>query len=59
MHMWFSLPIVLHVERVVDGLGSNNFTKAIMAALMKCGGLTREEVAKKKLCFGVDGTFVF
>jgi hypothetical protein len=43
----------------VDGLGSNNFTKAIMVALMKCGGLTREKVAKKLLCFGADGTFVF
>jgi hypothetical protein len=57
--MWFGLPIVLQAKRVVDGLGSNNLTKVIMVALMKCGGLTKEEVAKKLLCFGVDGTFVF
>jgi hypothetical protein len=43
----------------VDGLGSNNLTKAIMAALMKCGVLTREEVAKKLLCFCAYGAFVF
>ncbi len=43
----------------MDGLGGNNFTKVIMVALMKCGGLTREKVAKKLLCFGADGTFVF
>ncbi len=43
----------------MDGLGSNNLTKTIMTTLMKCGGLTREEVAKKLLCFGVNGVSVF
>jgi len=31
----------------VDGLGNNNLIEIITVALMKCGGLTREEVAKK------------
>jgi hypothetical protein len=43
----------------VDGLGNNNLIEVIMVALMKCGRLTREEVAKKLLCFGVDGVFGF
>ncbi len=59
MYMWFSLPIVLQVERVVDGFGSNNLTKVIMATLMKCGALIREEVVKKLLCFCADGTLFF
>ncbi len=59
MHMWFNLPIILQVEQVVDGLGSNNLTKALMATLMKCGGVTREEVAKTLLCFDLDGATLF
>jgi len=42
----------------VDGSGSN-LTKSIMVALMKCGGLTREDVAKRLLCFGGDGASIF
>jgi len=59
MHTWFSFPIILQVEQIVDGLGSNNLIKAIMMTLMKRGGLTREEVAKKLLCFGVNGVSIF
>jgi len=48
---------VFQVERVVDGLGRSNLIEVIR--LMKCGGLTREEVEKNLLCFGAYGTFVF
>ncbi len=41
----------------MDELGSSNLIEVIW--LMKCGGLTREEVAKFLLCFGAYGTFVF
>jgi recombinational DNA repair ATPase RecF len=41
----------------VDGLGRSNLIEVIR--LMKCGGLTREEVEKNLLCFGAYGTFVF
>jgi hypothetical protein len=47
------------VEQIVDGLGGNNWTKVIIVALMRCGGLTREDVSKKLLCFGANGTFIF
>ncbi len=43
----------------MDGLGNNNLTEVIIVALMKCGGLTREDVSKKMLCFGANGAFIF
>ncbi len=43
------------VERIEDGFGSNNLTKVIMVAMFKGGGLTKENLSKKLLCFGVDG----
>jgi hypothetical protein len=52
------VPILLQIERIVDGSSSNNLTKVIIIAFMRCGGLTRKDVSKKLLCFGVDGAFV-
>jgi hypothetical protein len=43
----------------MDGLGSKKLTEIIIVALMKSRGLTREDMSKKLLCFGVDGAFVF
>ncbi len=43
----------------MDGLSDNNLIEVIMVALMKCGGLTREKVAKKLLCFGANGASIF
>ncbi len=43
----------------MDGLGTNNLTKVIIIDLMRCGDLTKKDVSKKLLCFGVDGAFVF
>ncbi len=42
----------------MDWSNSNNPTKIIMVALMKSGGLTKEDVAKK-LCFSANEVFVF
>jgi hypothetical protein len=43
----------------MDGPGFNNLTEVIMmVTLMKGEGLIKEDVTKK-LCFGVDGAFVF
>ncbi len=41
------------------GSRSLNLTKSVMVALMKCGGLTREDVAKRLLCFGANGASIF
>jgi hypothetical protein len=35
--------------------GFNNLTKVITFALVKVGGLTREKLLKKLLCFGANG----
>jgi hypothetical protein len=43
------------VERIVDGFGSNNLIEVIMAIMFKGGGLTKEKMSKKLLCFEVDG----
>jgi hypothetical protein len=39
--------------------GCNNLTKVITFALVKVGGLTREKLLRKLLCFGVDGASKF
>jgi hypothetical protein len=51
--------MLFQVDQIVDGLGGNNLTKVIIVAFIKCGGLTREDVSKKLLCFGANGTFIF
>jgi hypothetical protein len=55
---WIKVLILFCVERIVDGSSSNNLIEVIMAALMKGGGLTKEDVAKN-LCFCADGAFGF
>ncbi len=59
VQLWVKVPIMLQIECIMDGLGSNNLTKIIIVAWMKYGGLTREDMSKTLLCFGVDGAFVF
>jgi hypothetical protein len=49
----------LQIIRVVDGLSSNNLTKVIMNALLASGGLSKEQLSRKLLCFGVDGVSIF
>jgi hypothetical protein len=56
---WTKVLILICVEQIVDGLGSNNLTKVIMNFMMKGGGLSKEELSKKLLCFGADGMNVF
>jgi hypothetical protein len=56
---WTKIPILVCVDKTVDGLGSHNLTEVIMNALLKGGGLTKEKLAKKLFCFGKDGINVF
>jgi hypothetical protein len=56
---WTRVPILICVDWIVDGSSSNNLIKVIMNFMMKGGGLSREELFKKLLCFGVDGVNVF
>jgi len=46
------VPILICVDRIVDGLSFNNLIKVIMNSTMKGGGFNKEELSKKLLCFG-------
>jgi hypothetical protein len=39
----------------MDKSSYNNLIEVIMVALLKGEGLTKENLSKKLLCFGVDG----
>jgi hypothetical protein len=56
---WTKVLILICVDQIFDGLGFNNLTKVIMNFMMEGGGLSREELSKKLLCFGVDGVNIF
>jgi hypothetical protein len=56
---WTKIPIVVCVNSIINGLGSNNLTEVIMNALLKGGGLMKEKLATKFFCFGKDGLNVF
>ncbi len=56
---WTKVPILVCVYKIVDVLGSNNFIELIMNEVIKGGGLTREDLSKKFLCFGIDEVNVF
>jgi hypothetical protein len=56
---YFRLPYLLALERVEGGTGSNNLTKLITSFLKENGGLLRENIQTKLLCFGADGASVF
>jgi hypothetical protein len=43
------VPILVCVDKIVDGFGSNNLTEVIMNILLNGGGLTKEELSKKLL----------
>jgi len=55
---WTRVPILICVYKFVDVLGSNNFIELIINAMMKGGGLTKEDLSKF-LCFGVNKMNVF
>ncbi len=56
---WTRVSILVCVYKIVDVLGSNNFIELIMNAMMKGGGLTKEDLSKKFLCFEIDEMNVF
>jgi len=56
---WTMVVILVCVERAVDRLGLNNFIKMIMNAFFNYGGMIREDLFNKLLCFGVDSVSIF
>ena len=53
------VPLLLTLERVTGGTGSDNLTRVLLDVLWEVGGLTREQIREKLLCFGADGAAVF
>jgi hypothetical protein len=56
---WTIVLILICVDQIVDGLGSNNLTQMIMNSMMMGGRLSREELSKKLLCFGANEVNMF
>jgi hypothetical protein len=55
---WIRVPVLLHLSKIQDQ-GADALTEVIIRALMSEGGLSREEIGKKLICFGIDGVSVF
>ncbi len=56
---WKQVPILLNLQRVLDGVTSTNLTKFIMQNLVEFGSMTKTNVANKLVCFGTNGVIVF
>jgi hypothetical protein len=56
---WIKILILICVDQIVDGLGSNNLNEVIMNFIMKGERLSKEEMSKKLLCFGANGMNMF
>ncbi len=52
-------PILVCVDKIVDGFGSNNLIEIIMNVLLKDGGLSMQDFSKNILCFGAYDMNVF
>jgi hypothetical protein len=59
MQHWMKVPMLISLQRVVDGVGANNLTIVIMEALQKGRGLSYVSITHKLLCFGADGVIIF
>jgi len=56
---WKWVPILLNLQRVLDGATSANLTKFIMQNLVEFGSMTKTNVANKSVCFGTNGVIIF
>jgi hypothetical protein len=59
MEGWERVPHLLHISYVSEPGIADHLTERIMLALMGEGNPTREEIACKLVCFGVDGVSTF
>ncbi len=49
---WVRIPISIFLDKMLEGLSSDNLTKVIMEALIIGGGLPKYQIAQKLICFG-------
>ncbi len=47
------------LDQVIEGSRNDKLTKVIMEALMIVGGVPRDQIAQKLICFGANGVDVF
>jgi hypothetical protein len=59
MNNWTREVILLELARVQDGGCAKSMVEIICSALLKQGGLTREEICQKFISIGTDGASVF
>jgi hypothetical protein len=53
------VPILLNLQRVVDGATSNNLIEIIVKNLMEYGSLSEINIANKLVSFGVNDVTIF
>jgi hypothetical protein len=56
---WKRLPILLNLQRVVNGSIVDNLTYLIIQNLIEYGRLNEVDITKKLICFGANGVMVF
>jgi hypothetical protein len=56
---WCHIPILLTIDRVVEGSNGQNLTKGIMDIFMVVNGLAKVEIPKRLLCFGANSVSTF
>jgi len=59
MDSWEKVPHLLHLSCVSSGGIAYHLTNMIIFSLMGEGGLSREDIASKLVCFGADGVSMF
>jgi len=59
VHNWVRILILISLDKMLEGLDSDNLTKVIMEMLTIGGGLLKYQVSQMPICFGADGVNVF
>jgi hypothetical protein len=59
MQNWVRISILISLDWIIEGSRSDNLTKVIMEALMIGGGVPRDQIAQKLICFRIGGLNVF
>ena len=56
---WKQVPILLYLERLVDGQRADLVKETIVSTLDLHGGIIKKELSERLVCFGVDGDSIF
>jgi hypothetical protein len=56
---WKQIPILVTLERLVEGGTAANIKSVIMVTLIMYGGLMNEKIVERVVCLGVDVVSMF